>query len=72
MPFYRITGKVLKKEPMFFRKEYKALKPEHAIELLYSEFGGLYKVKRSKIKIEKVEEIPPEEVTDPILKALIF
>ncbi|CAB3288725.1 50S ribosomal protein L18Ae [Methanocaldococcus lauensis] len=70
---YRITGKIfLKKgEPMIFRKEYRALKPEHALEILYSEFGGRYKVKRSRIKILNIEEISPEDVTDPILKKLI-
>ena len=69
---FRITGQILRKgEPMFFRKEYRALKPEHALEILYSEFGGRYKVKRSKIKILNIEEISPEEVTDPIIKKLI-
>ncbi|WP_456419450.1 50S ribosomal protein L18Ae [Methanocaldococcus infernus] len=70
---FRIEGLVLKskKEPMFFRKEYKALKEEHALEKLYSDFGGLYKVKRSRIKILKIEEISPEEVTDRVLRALV-
>ena len=36
---------------MLFRKEYKALKPEDALEILYSEFGGRYKVKRTKINM---------------------
>ncbi|XRO75866.1 50S ribosomal protein L18Ae [Methanocaldococcus sp. 28A] len=68
---FRITGKILRKgEPMLFKKEYKALKPEHALEILYSEFGGRYKVKRTKIKILNIEEISPEDVTDPILKRL--
>jgi len=69
---FRITGQILKKgEPMLFRKEYKALKPEDALEILYSEFGGRYKVKRTKIKILNVEEISPEDVTDPVLKKLV-
>ncbi|MCQ6253462.1 50S ribosomal protein L18Ae [Methanocaldococcus sp.] len=70
---YRISGKIfLKKgEPIIFRKEYKALKPEHALEILYSEFGGRYKVKRSRIKILNIEEIRLEDVTDPILKKLV-
>ncbi|WP_456472718.1 50S ribosomal protein L18Ae [Methanocaldococcus sp.] len=70
---FRIEGKILKskREPIFFRREYKALKPEHALEQVYSEFGGLYKVKRSRIKILKIEEISPEEVTSNLVRALL-
>jgi len=64
---FRITGIMSKKgkDPLYFRKEYKAL------EILYSEFGGRYKVKRSRIKILNIEEIKPEDVTDPVLKKLV-
>ena len=70
---FRITGIMSKKgkDPLYFKKEYKALKPEDALEILYSEFGGRYKVKRSRIKILNVEEISPEEVTDPVLKKIV-
>jgi len=70
---FRITGIMSKKgkDPLYFKKEYKALKPEDALEILYSEFGGRYKVKRSRIKILNIEEISPEEVTDTILKRVV-
>ena len=69
---YRITGRILgKEEPMLFRKEYRALKREDAIEYLYSEMGSKHHVKRTLIKIDKIEEISEDEVTDPILQNII-
>ncbi|HIQ39358.1 MAG TPA: 50S ribosomal protein L18a [Methanothermococcus okinawensis] len=69
---YRISGRILgKDEPMFFRKEYRALKKEDALEYLYSEMGSKHHVKRTLIKIEKIEEISEDEVTDPVLQSII-
>jgi len=69
---YRITGRIEgKEEPMFFRKEYRALKKEDAIEYLYSEMGSKHHVKRTLIKIEKIEEISEDEVTDPVIQTLL-
>ena len=59
---YRIIGKIDK--PNFktvFRKEMRALKPEHAIEEIYKIFGSKHRVKRFHIKIVGVEEVQPEE-----------
>ncbi len=53
-----------------FVKEIRALKLEHALEKLYSEFGSRHKVKRSHIKILKVEEIPPEQALDKYVRDL--
>ena len=63
---YRIYGFALfshDKMPEWrkFIVEIRALKPEHAIEKLYSNFGSRHKMKRSHIKIVKIEEIPPEQ-----------
>jgi len=62
---YRITGWINK--PNFenrFRKELRSIKPEDAIEELYKIFGSKHRVKRFQIKIEKVEEVPAEELND--------
>ncbi len=69
----RIIGEMRKKgkEPLTFKREYKVIKEEDAIEQVYSEFGGRYKVKRSRIIIKEIKEISPEEVTDPLLKAIL-
>ena len=62
---YRITGWINK--PNFenrFRKELRAIKPEDAIEELYKIFGSKHRVKRFQIKIEKIEEVPAEELNE--------
>jgi len=53
-----------------FVVEIRALKKEHALEKLYSEFGSRHKLKRSHIKIVKIEEISPEEARSKYIKAL--
>lgn len=68
---FRVTGKIRK--PNFrtdFRKEVRALKPEEAVEKIYMELGSKHRVKRFQIKIEKVEEISPEEIESPLVKKL--
>jgi len=68
---FRIVGKITK--PNYktdFRKEIRALKPEHAVETVYKEIGSKHKVKRFQIEILKVEEIKAEEVTDATIKKL--
>jgi len=42
----------------------RALKPEHAIEKVYSDLGSRHKLKRYHIRIENIEEVPLEEVED--------
>ncbi|AIU70650.1 50S ribosomal protein LX [Thermococcus eurythermalis] len=53
-----------------FTKEYRALKPEHVEELVYSDIGSKHRVPRSKIWIESIEEIKPEEAEDPVVRRL--
>lgn len=68
---FRVVGKITK--PNFqtdFKKEIRALKPDHAVERIYKEIGSKHRVKRFQIRILKVEEIRPEEVTDPIVRKL--
>lgn len=54
-----------------FMKEVRALKLQDALERIYSEMGSRHKLERCHIRITEVREIPPEEVTDPILKQLL-
>lgn len=68
---FRVTGEINKPNyKTSFRKEIRALKPEHAIEKVYKEFGSRHRAKRFQIKIVKVEEISPEEIESPIIKRL--
>jgi len=54
-----------------FKKEIVAIKPEHAVEKVYAELGSKHRVKRFHIKITSVEEIPPQEIKNPLLKKLV-
>lgn len=53
-----------------FVVEIRAIKKEHALEKLYSEFGSRHKLKRSHIKIVKIEEISPDEARSRYIKVL--
>ena len=69
---FRVIGKITK--PNYktdFRKEIRALKPEEAVEKVYTEIGSKHRAKRIQIKVLKVEEISLEEVTDPAIKKLM-
>ena len=72
MKVFRVTGEINKpnlKTP--FAKEIVVEKPEHAVEKVYAEIGSKHRVKRFQIKIENVEEIPVEEIENPILKKIV-
>ncbi|MCD6470082.1 50S ribosomal protein L18a [Candidatus Bathyarchaeota archaeon] len=59
---FRIIGRIEKPNlKTIFKKEIRALKPEHAIEELYKIIGSKHRVKRFQIKIDRIEEVPPEE-----------
>jgi large subunit ribosomal protein LX len=55
-----------------FRKELVADKAEHALERVYAELGSKHRVKRVHIKIVKVEEVPPQEIENPLLRKLVL
>jgi large subunit ribosomal protein LX len=73
MKVFRVSGEIRKpnlKTP--FKKEVIALKSEHAVEKVYAELGSKHRVKRVHIKIASVEEVPPQEIKDPLIKKLII
>ncbi len=66
---YRVSGRMLLSHDRFpewrkFTVYVRALKPEHALEKVYSELGSRHKLKRYHIKVEEVREVPLEEVED--------
>ncbi|MEM0313106.1 MAG: 50S ribosomal protein L18Ae [Candidatus Bathyarchaeia archaeon] len=70
---FRITGEIQKPNlQTSFRREVVALKPEHAVEKVYTELGSKHRVKRFQIRITSVEEIPPEEVRNPLIRKLMI
>jgi large subunit ribosomal protein LX len=69
---FRVTGEIHKPNlNTSFKQEILAAKPEHAVEKIYAELGSKHRVKRFHIKIVSVEEIPPEEIANPLLKKLV-
>lgn len=70
---FRVTGKIAKPNwQTNFQKEIRALKQEEALDSLYKEIGSKHRAKRFQIKILKIEEIKPEEVTDLTVKKLML
>ena len=66
---YLVEGRMLLAHDRFpewrkFEIYVRGLKPEHALEKVYSELGSRHKLKRYHIKIEEVREVPLEEVED--------
>ncbi|MDO5851241.1 MAG: 50S ribosomal protein L18Ae [Methanobacteriaceae archaeon] len=69
---YKVKGSLMdidKVKP--FTKELKAIKEEDIEEKILSDFGSKHRLSRKDIKIESIEEISKEDVTDPIIKELI-
>jgi large subunit ribosomal protein LX len=69
---FRVTGEINKPNlKTSFAKEVVVAKPEHAVEKVYAEIGSKHRVKRFQINISKVEEVPLEEIENPILKKIV-
>ena len=69
---FKVTGQIRKPNlNTQFQKEVVAAKPEHAVEKVYAEIGSKHRVKRFYMKIMKVEEVPPDEIENPILRKII-
>lgn len=72
MKAFKVTGEINKPRLNTpFVKEVIAEKSEHAVEKVYSEIGSKHRVKRFQIKVSKVEEIPAEEIENPVLKKMV-
>jgi large subunit ribosomal protein LX len=72
MKVFRVTGEIRKpnlRTP--FAKEVLADKPEHAVEKAYAEIGSKHRVKRFYMKIVTVEEVPAENIENPVLKKIV-
>lgn len=72
MKVFRVMGEIRKPNlKTSFRKEVVAIKPEHAVEKVFTELGSKHRVKRFHIKITGVEEVPLQEIENPLLKKLV-
>ena len=72
MKAFRVYGKysVDKKHMIWnnFTKDVIAEREEDAIERILSTLSGTYSIQRKYIKIEKIEEINPEDSEDPVVR----
>jgi large subunit ribosomal protein LX len=69
---FKVTGKILKPNlKTSFAKEILAEKPEHAQEKVCAELGSKHRVKRHHIKITSIEEVPPDQINDPLLRKMV-
>jgi len=68
---FRVSGEIDKPNyQTSFRKEVRALKPEHAVEEVYKQLGSRHRAKRFQIKIVDVEEVNPQDIKDTIIRKL--
>lgn len=69
---YRISGTFLMGDAWSpFKKEVAAKDQVDAVKRLYSDLGSKHRVKRRNIKITAVEELPEDQVQNPIVGFLI-
>jgi len=69
---YRIEGRfTMGDQTQVFTKELKSINEENIYEKIYSEFGSKHGINRNQIDIEEIKEISADEVTDPLVKALL-
>lgn len=54
-----------------FEIEVPALKREHAVEYVLSTLGSRHRLKRYRIVVEGVEEVPPERVKRDYIRGLL-
>ncbi|MEM5880132.1 MAG: 50S ribosomal protein L18Ae [Candidatus Aenigmatarchaeota archaeon] len=65
-------GKDTKKTIVYnFEKEIIGTSEKDVLEKIYSFFGSVFKVKRKRIKIEEINEIKENEITNKDLKRFI-
>jgi len=68
---FRVAGEIL--SPNYtttFSKDIRALKPEHAVERVFTALGSQHRVKRVHIKLTSVVEITVDETEDVIIRDL--
>jgi large subunit ribosomal protein LX len=65
MKAFKVTGSFrMGRENEKFTKEVASSDKEKAMEFILSDLGSKHKVKRYDIRIDNVQELKPEEITD--------
>ncbi len=69
MKAYKMSGSFLMGNRwQVFSKEVAAKNPAEALDVLLSDLGSKHRVLRKFVKVENVEEIPPDKVENPVVK----
>ncbi len=69
---FRVSGSFKqKRQTTPFSKEILAITEENAKDKLYTEFGSKNRLKRRQIRIQKIEEIQKEDITDPLIEKIL-
>ena len=70
---FRVSGQIVKPNwKTGFEKEVRALKPEDAVETIYTDLGSRHRARRFQIRINAVVEIEPEDIQDPALRKMVL
>lgn len=78
MKAFRVKGKfimgksIMSKNWQRFTKEVASLNKEEAKERVYSDLGSKHRVKRRSIKVEEIEEIAEDEITNSRVKYSVY
>ncbi|KZX16217.1 50S ribosomal protein L18Ae [Methanobrevibacter filiformis] len=68
---YRVQGRfIMGDASQIFTKELKAINENDIYEKIYAEFGSKHRINKNQIKLEKIDEITIDDVTDPLIKAI--
>ncbi len=58
---FKIIGVLRKRgEDLPFKKEFRALRKEDALQNLYADLGSRHKARRFEVKVKTIEELPVE------------
>jgi len=72
MKVFKVTGTFkMGTKWMPFTKEFLVDTKAEAKERIYSDLGSKHRTERRYIKIETIDNIPPEEATDQIIKEIL-
>ena len=63
---FKKGGKIQK-----FTKEVLVINKQNAEEYIYSILGSKHRVKRREITITKIDELPLDKITDPVIKQIM-
>jgi large subunit ribosomal protein LX len=69
MKAYKVSGSFLMKDRwQNFTKEVAAENPAQAKEVILSDLGSKHRVTRKFVKVEKIVELTPDQLENPVVK----